>query len=148
MEKPFVLVVDDNDATCALVTALLHKDFTVETAHDGHAAVEKLRNRRYAAVLLDLVMPHADGYVVLDFLRDERPDVLPKTIVITAAVQRREGERAATYGVCDVLSKPFEVDVLLDRVRRCAGDDDPADGFGPMLSSGMILMLAGLLRQV
>lgn len=146
MQKPFVLVVDDNPATCTLLMALLQNDFTVEIAGDGAAAIEKLKSRRYAAVLLDLIMPHVDGYAVLDFLRDERPEVLPRTIVITAAMLRGGTQRVKEYGVCDLLAKPFEIDELLERVRGCVQLSGPADGFGPMLSSGVILMLAELLR--
>ena len=144
MQKPFVLVADDNEATCTLITALLHHDFAVVTATDGMSAIEQLKSRQFAAVILDLVMPVADGYAVLDFLRMERADLLPRTVVITASVARREMERVASYGVHTVMPKPFEVDELYAAVKEIAGG---ADAFGgPMISTGMILMLADLLR--
>ena len=145
MQKPFVLVADDNEATCTLITALLHHDFAIDTASDGMSAIAQLKNRQYAAVILDVIMPAADGYVVLDFLRMERADLLPRVIVITASVARREMERLASYRVHAILPKPFEVDALHAAVKEIAGGEDAFDG-GPMISTGMILMLADFLR--
>lgn len=146
MEKPFVLVADDNEATCTLITALLHHDFVIETAGDGMEAIARLRRRQYAAVLIDLLMPQADGYTVLDFLRAERPDLLPRTIVVTASLSWNEMQRVREYEVCDVIAKPFDIDVLHAVVKRCAALDEPGPGTA-FMSTGMILFLADLLRQ-
>ncbi|HYR30171.1 MAG TPA: response regulator [Thermoanaerobaculia bacterium] len=145
MDKPFVLVADDNEATCTLIAALLRHEFVVEPAYDGMAAVAKLKSRRYAAVILDLFMPQVDGFEVLDFLRAERPDLLPRTIVVTASIGRRDVDRVHGYGVCALLAKPFEVDVLQATVQKCAGEDDAFDGSSPLVT-GMILLIADLLR--
>jgi CheY-like chemotaxis protein len=149
VEKPYVLLADDNEATCTLLTALLHRDFNVEAAFDGRETMERLRTRRYAAVLLDLRMPYADGFAVLDFLKEQQPAMLSRVLVVTAAVGARDLQRAASYTVCGVVTKPFEVETLLATVKRCAGADD-GTALGPMLcSSGpVILLLADLLRQL
>jgi CheY-like chemotaxis protein len=148
VEKPYVLIADDNEATCTLLTALLHRDFTVEASFDGQETIERLRTRRYAVLILDLRMPQADGFAVLDFLKEHQPAMLPRVLVVTAAVSRGELQRAASYGLCDVITKPFEVETLLAIVKKCASVDD-GNPFGPMLcSSGpVILLLADLLRQ-
>jgi len=148
VEKPHVLLADDNEATCTLLTALLHRDFSVETAFDGHEAIERLRTRRYTVLLLDLRMPRADGFAVLDFLAEHQPAMLPRVLVVTASVAARELQRAASYGLGGVVTKPFDVETLLGTVKRCAGIDGNA--LGPMLcSSGpVILLLADLLRQL
>ena len=67
VEKPHVLLADDNEATCTLLTALLHRDFNVEAAFDGQETMERLRTRRYAVLLLDLRMPQADGFACSTF---------------------------------------------------------------------------------
>jgi len=148
IEKPYVLLADDNDATCTLITALLHREFNVEVAIDGREAIDRLRTRRYAALLLDLRMPQIDGFAVLDFLKEHQPEMLRNVLVVTAALTRRETERAESYGVCGVVPKPFEVEALLAAVKRCASLDEGSP-LGPVLcSSGpMILLLADLLRQ-
>ena len=146
MDKPVVLLVDDNDATVTLLTALLQREFSVETAGDGAGAVEKLRTKQYAAVLLDLRMPHVDGFGVLDFLRSNNPESLSRVLVVTAALTRSETERAKSYDICSVIAKPFEVETVLAAVRQCAGTDGA--GRRPLFSGGMILLLADMLRRM
>ena len=148
MEKPFVLVVDDNEATCTLITALLQNDFAIEVVNDGHEAIAKLQTRQYAAILLDLLMPVTDGYAVLDFLRAHNRDSLRNTIVVTASLAARELERVKTYEVCGVIAKPFEVDTLYSAVRQCVGASSPQFIRGPLLSSGVILLLAEMSRAL
>ena len=148
MEKPFVLLADDNEATCTLITALLQSDFTVDVASDGAEAIEKLKRRQYAVIVLDLLMPLVDGYAVLDFLRENRPDLLGRVLVVTASLASKQMQRVRDYAVFGVMAKPFEVDALYSAVRRCAGDLDRTPLRGPLLSSGMILLLGELLKRV
>jgi CheY-like chemotaxis protein len=147
VEKPTVLLADDNDATCTLITALLHRDFNIEIATDGREAIERMRTRKYAALLLDLRMPHTDGFAVLDFLKANQPKMLANVLVVTAALTRREIASAESYGVCEIVPKPFEIETLLAAVKRCTSTDEGT--LGPVLraSGPVILLLADLLRQ-
>lgn len=149
MEKPLVLLADDNEATCTLITALLHKAFVVEIANDGHEALEKLKSRQYAVILLDLLMPGVDGYVVLDHLQRETPALLDRVIVVTASLSPRELARVRTYPIHGLLAKPFDVETLQIAVRECAGLGGESPFRGPLLAGGMLLMLAAdLLRKM
>jgi CheY-like chemotaxis protein len=148
VEKPFVLLADDNEATCTLITALLQADFVVDVASDGGEAIEKLKSRQYAAILLDLLMPLVDGYAVLDFLEQHSPDLLRRVIVVTASLSSRQLQRVKEYEVFGVIAKPFEVDLLQAAVHQVAGDNDTRPIRGPLLSSGMILLLGELLKRV
>jgi len=121
LDKPLVLLADDNEATCTLITAILHKDFVVEIANDGRAAIEKLKRRQYAAILIDLLMPIVDGYGVLDHLQRENAEMLSCVIVVTASLSRREMERVHRYAIHSLIAKPFEVDELHAAVKECAG---------------------------
>jgi len=147
VEKPRVLLADDNEATCTLITALLQRDFNVEIATDGSEAIERLRTRRYAVLLLDLRMPHTDGFAVLEFLKMHQPKMLASVLVVTAALTKREITRAESYGVCGIIPKPFEVETLLAAVKRCTSPEEGT--LGPVLcaSGPVILLLADLLRQ-
>jgi CheY-like chemotaxis protein len=148
VEKPLVLLADDNEATCTLITALLQADFVVDVASDGGEAIEKLKSRQYAAILLDLLMPLVDGYAVLDFLEQHRPDLLRRVIVVTASLSSRHLQRVKEYDVFGVIAKPFEVDALQAAVHQVAGDHDGHPIRGPLLSSGVILLLGELLKRV
>ena len=147
MEKPSVLIVDDNDATRALVTAVLRRDFLVDAATDGSEALEKLTHKRFGAVLLDLRMPQVDGFDVLDFLQSNHPALLSRVVVMTAALTKAEIARANAFGICGIIAKPFEVDTLLDAVRHCVGSEEDPLPLGNLFSSGMLLLLADMLRQ-
>jgi CheY-like chemotaxis protein len=148
VEKPFVLLVDDNEATCTLIQAVLRHDFAVDVAGDGQEAIEKLQHRQYAAILLDLLMPVVDGYAVLDHLMAERPDLLRRVLVVTASLSTRQMERLREYPIRGVISKPFEVDSLQNAVRQCAGIGGDPFMRSPLLSSSMLLLLADLLHRV
>lgn len=147
MEKPFVLIADDNEGTRTLIIALLQNEFSLDTAIDGQEAIEKLKSRRYAAVLVDLLMPFVDGYAVLDYLTAERPDLLRSCLVVTAAVTHREMERVRRYDIAGVVTKPFEVDALLQAVRSCANVQGDPFFRGPLISGGVLLLLAEVLRR-
>lgn len=145
-EKPYVLLVDDNDATCTLITALLQREFHVETAYDGLRAIDQLKTRNYAAILLDLRMPYLDGFGVLDFLRESNPELLKRVLVVSAALGPRQVEQAREYGVSAILKKPFDVETLVDAVKSAAGTHGGGLGNVICSSTPVILLLADLLR--
>jgi CheY-like chemotaxis protein len=141
LDKPFVLLADDNEAICTLVTALLQSEFIVHAASDGREAIERLRSTPYSVILVDLLMPIFDGYAVLDHLRDERPDLLPRVLIVTASLGSREMQKVSQYPVGGMIAKPFEVDALFAAVRRCAGTSGSSIR-GPMMAGGVLLFLA------
>ncbi len=147
-EKRSVLLVDDNEATRTLITAILQRDFHVDTAMDGMDAIERLRTNQYATILLDLRMPQYDGFSVLDFLKANSPDMLRSVLVVTAVLTQKETDRAKSYGVCDIITKPFDVENFLDRVKKCTGDfDSGTRGTRVFASTPVILLIADLLRS-
>ena len=146
MEKPIVLLVDDNEATCTLVTAVLQRDFVTDVCGDGAEAIEKLKTGNYAAIVLDLLMPPPDGYDILDTLMESRPELLKRTVIMTAALSPREKQRLKNYPVADLIAKPFDVEALLAAVKKCSGDSSSA--FGNVISSGVLLLLAEVLQRV
>jgi len=147
-EKPSVLLVDDNEATCTLIAALLRRDFRTDTAADGMEAIERLRVNQYAAIILDLRMPQHDGFEVLEFLKTNHPRMLRNVLVVTALLSEREIARAKSFDICGIITKPFDVDVLLAAVKECAGEPDGGKLGNVFCSSTpMILLIADLLRQ-
>jgi CheY-like chemotaxis protein len=146
MDKPCVLLVDDNEATCTLVAAVLQRDFATDVAHDGTEALEKLKAGKYAAIVLDLRMPPPDGYEVMDTLMKTRPEMMKCIVVVTAALTQRDSERMKNYPVAGVIAKPFDVETLLSAVKKCAGEE--STGFGNVISSGMLLLIAEIIQRV
>lgn len=145
MEKPCVLLVDDNEATRTLMTALLRKDHEVESAMDGAEAIEKIKLRRYDAIILDLLMPEVDGFGVLEHLKASGDGLAGRVIVCTAALAPSQMVRVHGYGVAAIVPKPFEVDHLLRAVADVVHRGDSTAR--RLMSSGMLFLLADLLRQ-
>jgi CheY-like chemotaxis protein len=149
VEKPFVLVADDNEGTCTLIRALLRGSFEVDVATDGVEAIARLNAREYAAVLLDLLMPGTDGFAVLEHLASNQPHLLSRVLVLTAAVSPRQMQRVREYSVRGVIAKPFDVEALTEAVQNCASQGGTPFGGGPMITAPMLFLLAAeMLRRV
>lgn len=109
----FILVVEDDEALARLMEALLVSDgYQVRLAMDGQAALDLVAVERPALVILDAVLPKADGWQVLARLRADRPEVP----VVFVTGQTRAAERATRAGAAAAILKPFDVDELLHLV--------------------------------
>ncbi len=102
-----VLIVDDDpQVRSILATALAQKSLSVDQATNGREAIEMLHEHTYAAVLLDLMMPHVDGFGVLDAIKTDLPD--PPVVLIVTGASRELIERLDTQRIHGVVRKPFD----------------------------------------
>ena len=146
MEKVFVLLADSNEAVCTLVTALLQKDFNVDVAASGNEAVERLKQRRYAAVIIDLALAEGGGAAVLEALAADWPALLPRVLVLASQEGSRDLQRVHAHGVCLVMHKPLDLEMLVDAVKRCAGNNGHLL-HTPLVSGSMLMLLADFLHH-
>ena len=103
-----VLVVDDEAAIRSLITTFLTRaGYEVDVAVDGQEAIDKIQERSYDALVTDLMMPRVDGVGVVRHLQESNPDLLRRTIVLTAYPRLAESE--AIESLCSVVAKPFEL---------------------------------------
>ena len=100
---------------------LRREKFEVDSARDGHEAIEKLTQNDYGTVLLDLMMPRIDGHGVLRYLEQERQAPKPWVIVMTANLEKASTTSAAKP-VFRVLSKPFDIEQLVVHVNDAHED--------------------------
>ena len=118
-EKPKILIADDSEINRALLKEILGDGYDYLKAEDGAAAVELMRQRTdISLLLLDLMMPGMDGFDVLRVMKyhtwlDEIP-----VIVISAAEDTANIERAYDLGVADYIRRPFERIMILRRVKN------------------------------
>ena len=117
--RQLVLVVeDDPDLGDTIVTFLKEEGLDAKLARDGDQAMRLLDQLHPSAMILDLMMPRRDGFSVLRELRaDGRIGNLP-VIVVTAIFGLSERLYATELGAADYVTKPFELDELLERVRN------------------------------
>lgn len=114
-----VLVVEDDPSIRRLVRMVLRRHgYRVEEASDGLEAVLKLGLSEYDVIVLDLMMPHLDGFTFLNTFAENEPERLKKVIVTSAAspVVIRERMLRTPF---DVLPKPFDISTLVERVQAC-----------------------------
>lgn len=116
LRKLKLLIVDDEPLNIALLTDVLAESgYTrVRSVTDSRQACETFREFEPDLVLLDLMMPHVDGFAVLEALRNSAPDAHVPVIVLTADMTEQTKRRALCAGATDFLLKPFDhVEVLL-----------------------------------
>lgn len=115
-----MLCVDDHpDLRQSLLNQFEAENFTVDTAEDGMEALEKIRNKEYDIVLLDMKMPRLDGMGVLKELRGIAK--YPRIIMLTAVDQVETAMECVKMGARDYISKPYDPEELLRVVNKILG---------------------------
>lgn len=116
-----VLVVDDQEANVRLLERILAREaqLTVRSTTDAREALGMAASEPPDLIMLDLHMPHLDGFAVLEQLAPlrEREGFLP-VLVLTADAEPSARRRALTLGATDYVTKPFDADEVLLRCRN------------------------------
>lgn len=115
-----ILVVDDEPHIGRIIQLKLEDGpYHVELAFDGRTALERLHSEdRIDLVLLDIMMPHASGFEVLEQLRTLPHREATPVIMLTAKGQEADRARARELGATDFLTKPFSPKKLLARIEE------------------------------
>ena len=119
--RPLILIVEDDDLMHAFYTSLFrrHKDeFTCSFARSAEAALEELVKGKFEAVLLDWDLPGISGLELLKALRAHPRTKSTPVFIISGRTRTEDQVRALEAGADDYLTKPFEVEILLARLRR------------------------------
>ncbi len=110
-----LLVEDEVGLADAIVRGLAAEGFEVDAVHDGLEGLWRAREHRYAAVILDIMLPGMNGYQVCRALREE--GVWTPILMLTAKDGEWDEAEALDTGADDFLSKPFSFVVLVARLR-------------------------------
>jgi len=95
-EPASILLVEDDPFLLKIMGYYLSREFNLDRAHDGAEALNKIRQNKYAVVLLDLVMPVKDGFTVLKELKKEKVDT--PVLVFSNLSQNQEKKQALALG--------------------------------------------------
>ena len=101
-----------------LQRAVQREGYTTVLVHDGEAALEAVAGHHLDAIVLDVMLPRMDGFEVLSRMRQDRIKV--PTILLTAKDTNQDIVKGLDLGADDYMTKPFDMGVLLARLRAVA----------------------------
>lgn len=113
-----ILIVDDSSMIRNYLERIFINDYNITMAVDGNDAIEKITQNqsKLNIILLDLVMPKADGFFVLEHMQKYNVDV--PVIIISGDTSKESIEKAFDYGVVDMIKKPFDSDIIKEKITR------------------------------
>jgi two-component system, OmpR family, alkaline phosphatase synthesis response regulator PhoP len=125
-----ILVVDDDASIVKVLRGYLEQSgYQVLTAFDGETALHMLRRERPDLVVLDLMLPHRDGWDITRVVRADKVLAATPIIMLTARVEDSDKIVGLELGADDYITKPFSPRELVARVRavlrRSEGDAAP-----------------------
>ena len=118
-----ILLVDDEEAVLALVSATLADDdrYSLLLARNGEEAVKVCGRERPDLLFLDIMMPEMDGYEVCRSLKQNPSTADVMIIMLTAMAQDFDRRKAMEVGADEYMTKPFSPTALLERVEQVLG---------------------------
>ena len=121
MPKKILLVDDEPDLVLLMEARLRANGYDVLSAQDGQTALEVAKREKPDLIILDLMLPKMDGYKVCGLLKkDSRYAKIP-IVMFTARAQEEDRKLGEEVGANAYLTKPFEPDTLLGKIRELIG---------------------------
>lgn len=109
-----ILIIDDDRELCTLMKrSVLSENIEADCCNTGKEGLEKLKEKEYQLVILDVMMPGMDGFETLEKLREESS--LP-ILMLTSKNDSVSKVRGLRAGADDYLTKPFDMDELIARI--------------------------------
>lgn len=117
MAEANILIVDDEQEYLDILSERMEgRGFEVDKAHNGIEALEKLNDRPYHAIVMDMMMPGMDGLETLKRIRQIDPDL--QVILLTGHATVQKGVDAIKLGALDFLEKPAEIEILTEKIKE------------------------------
>ncbi|MBY0409924.1 MAG: two-component system response regulator [Burkholderiaceae bacterium] len=115
--RPRLLLVDDEPTNLQVLRHVLQADYRLLFATDGERALQVAREQRPDLILLDIMMPHLDGYAVCKALKADAVTAVIPVIFITALTDTQDETAGFDAGAVDYITKPISPPVVRARVR-------------------------------
>lgn len=132
-----ILLVEDHETVAKNIKTFLElQQYIVTVAHDGNDGLEKAMTQEVDLLILDINLPGMDGYTLCTMLR-EHGKKMP-ILMLTARSQQTEMVKGLNLGADDYLAKPFDLDVLLARVKALLRRQAPEKS--PVLTAGKLTL--------
>ena len=122
--KPIILVVDDEETIREVVCRYLEREgYAARQAADGYEALDIIRHDQPALIVLDLMLPGIDGLTLTQHLRQDHQIPI---IMLTAKSEANDRIRGLDLGADDYITKPFNPQEVVSRVRAVLRRSDSA----------------------
>lgn len=119
MSKPIIMIVDDEDAITSSLSYCLQKEgYEVLVAFNGADAIKMVVKRVPDLIISDIMMPEVDGFEFCRRIRDYYKTREIPFIFLTAKTTDRDKVEAVRLGGDDYITKPFDLQELILKVRR------------------------------
>lgn len=138
MQKQKILLVEDEDNLAkGLEYNLTEEGYKVTLAKDGREAVKLVDAEKFDLVLLDIMLPYLNGFEIAEHIRKDQPQM--PILMLTAKTTAKDKIKGLEAGADDYLTKPFNLDELLLRVKgmlkrkewyKSTLDENPVYTFG------------------
>lgn len=125
--KQHIFLVEDDLSFGAVLKSYLElNDFEVTWVDDGKFASEKFRNGSYHICILDVMLPNVDGFTIGKEIR--KTDKKIPMVFLTAKTLKEDILRGYNLGADDYITKPFDTEVLLCKIRAILKRESPQSG--------------------
>jgi CheY-like chemotaxis protein len=114
-----ILIVEDTDLNIDLLTQLLEDDYKLLVANDGEQGVHMANKNNPDLILMDISLPVMDGYTATRKIRESLQ--MTPIIGLSAHAMTSDVERAKEAGCTDYLTKPFDEDLLKQKLKHYLG---------------------------
>jgi len=118
MEKPSILVVDDEQTIRSLARAFLSGKFILLEACDGDEAVDIARKHKPDLILMDIIMPNMDGYQACSMIKRDKSTRSIPVVMLTGLGYEHNKKLAEEAGADGYITKPFTQKELLDTISK------------------------------
>ena len=140
MEKIRVMLADDNQSILRLLTDFFERKPDIEVVaavSDGAAVVDSVREHAPDILVMDIIMPHRDGFMALEEMNRMESALRPKVIVLTGLSRDDFIMRAIRLGAGYYMVKPFDMHVLYNRILEMVQETEPVvENVSPEISGG------------
>ncbi|PKG58959.1 two-component system response regulator [Shewanella sp. GutDb-MelDb] len=117
MDKPKILIVDDDPICSSLLLSVLGDDYHVITINSGIHAIDLASNLQPNCIFLDIMMPEKNGYQVLKDLKSNNLTNLIPVIIISGLNEDSDEDLALRLGAQDYIFKPINPDDVYNKLK-------------------------------
>ena len=115
-----IIVADDSMIIRNIIEKALNDEYVILKATNGKEAIKHITDKKYDIVgmLLDLNMPESDGFIVLNYFKNNNLFKKYPIVIISGDDTKETIEKAFTYDIVDMLNKPFSSDNIKNMINK------------------------------